>query len=88
MNCPQCHEPVGDDEFGSGAWVLSQRKNDPLPAGHRSIAVRCAHCGVFEVREARRTVIESVHGPITNGKDLRRLERLIPACKRDRRLPA
>jgi len=87
MNCPQCNEPVGDDEFGPGKWALSRPGKDVITESRGIYAVRCGHCGVFEIHAVRRHYIKSVHGPFTNCKDLRRLERLIPACRNERRLP-
>ncbi len=87
MNCPQCKEPVGDDEFGYGPWVRRiTGELDTLDV--RTLAIRCDHCGVFEIRERMERKLTSVSMPVKDVKALRRLEKLIPACQKDRRLPA
>ncbi len=90
MNCPDCHEPVGDDQYGRG--FPQSLSGSPTPrATVRSqctLAISCSHCGVFEIIERTTVSVVTLRGPITNDRNLRRLEKLIPACRQTRRQPA
>ncbi len=86
MNCPQCKCPVGNDQHYAGAWepVYDDRGN--VVDSRRGIAVSCDHCGLFEIEQDGAGRVRFIHGPYHNDRDVRRLERNIPAAKRDRRV--
>ena len=88
MNCPQCNQPIGDDQYGCGPWRDFAHDFGRLRGQHRVVAIICSHCGVFEMTEQALFEYRGLRGPFTNDKDLRRLEPLIPALRRDRRVPA
>ena len=54
----------------------------------RVLAISCSCCGLMEVICEYTGRILSTRGPYRNERDLRRLERLIPFCRRQRRIPA
>ena len=88
MNCPQCQQPVGDDQYGYGPWRGFTHSFGRLRGQRRLLVTICSHCGVFTMTEEAWFDHRSLRGPITNEKDLRRLEKFVPACRLDRRVPA
>lgn len=88
MNCPQCHEPVGDDCVWYGDWEDLIDIDGNVVGIREPIAILCAHCGAFEADLGEEGRLANVRGPIKGETRLRRLEKRIPACRNDRRLPA
>ncbi|MFH1417290.1 MAG: hypothetical protein ABII12_03275 [Planctomycetota bacterium] len=88
MNCPCCHEPVGNDQYDVGPWVDELDLGGHIIGATRSVAIACGVCGVTEAFQDHHRRIRSAHGPFHNPKDVRRLERRIPAMRHVRRVPA
>lgn len=86
--CPDCEQPLGADYVAIGPWRPVEDEQGVTQAVERSIYVSCPHCGPFELIQDHQNRITNRHGPFTNDKDIRRIERHIPACRHDRRIPA
>ncbi len=88
MNCPCCDQRVGNDQFGYGPWQFEHDARGQIISAKRSLAIWCGCCGVSEAIVENSGRILTARGPYHNERDLRRLERLIPYCRRQRRVPA
>lgn len=88
MNCPECKQPVGHDAYNVGEWREERDANDAIIACFRTVVVDCGHCGLFEMIHDSDSRIRKITGPYRNAKDVRRLAKLIPARRHDRRVPA
>lgn len=81
MNCPQCHQMVGHDEHSQGRWIEERNDLGDLERIYRIDSIRCSVCGVFEVEMAPGPRVLKVHGPYRSTKNIRRVEKQIPAAK-------
>lgn len=86
MNCPQCQQPVGHDQYHmGGAWIAVHDASGLAVAMERDIHVHCDHCGLYELKQDHTNAITSTKR-VNDPRDIKRIERLIPACRMDRRV--
>lgn len=86
MNCPQCNVAVGNDQHHAGKWESVYDDRGNVIDSRRGLTVACDHCGIFEIEQDGDGRVRYVHGPFHNDKDLRRLEKHIPARRKDKRI--
>ncbi|MFO0971852.1 MAG: hypothetical protein U1A27_00225 [Phycisphaerae bacterium] len=76
MNCPQCHQAVGLDQWGYGDAIPIR---DPITHDrigyYDTLTVRCPHCGLFDVwfRAGRIAHVRRPHEAEHVARCLRRL---------------
>lgn len=76
MNCPQCKERVGRDQYRFSEWRMEDRDGELFVV--RDLFVECDFCGVFEIAErCSPRQFESIHHP-RNRKDVKRILRKLP----------
>ena len=92
MNCPQCNEMIGQDQWHAGPWEPETDEFNRVVGCTRVLVICCECCGLFRVVEDDARRIRSRVGPYTNPADVARLSRLVPALRHDRlirrRVPA
>lgn len=89
MNCPKCHQPVGNDQHGFGAWEpIHDAASGRFLRCERLVAISCGHCGISQATEDDRGRIIRTGGPYANTRDIRRLSKMIPSERLVRRIPA
>lgn len=86
MNCPRCHQLVGEDQFVFGtAREIADERGTPCGV-ERDLYIDCPFCGAFHaVRNELDRCIISLRGPFVCGRDRRRILARLPRC-RGRRL--
>ncbi len=53
MNCPQCQQPIGQDQHWISPWrELLDSSGEIVVAGERTIYIHCDHCGTFTVLQS------------------------------------
>ena len=53
MNCPQCEQPIGQDQHWVSPWrEVLDADGENVIAGERTIHIYCEHCGTFTVLQA------------------------------------
>lgn len=88
MNCPQCQQPVGSDQYSFGDWRPGYGPHGGIIGSSRLLAIQCDHCGLFKCEQDYLSGrICKTGGPYHNTKDVRHLERRIPGCRFTRRIP-
>lgn len=84
MNCPQCEQKVGQDQYHiDGAWNAVRDANGMAIALQRSIHVACSHCGTFELIQDQSNAIILTR-LITDPIERATVGSLIPGCIMDR----
>lgn len=88
LNCPDCQQPVGADQFALGPWKDElDDKGWPLRC-IRNLVIECDFCGLFRVQEDQDHRVIMVRGPTIRGRDALRIKQLIALANRTRRIPA
>ncbi len=88
MNCPTCKELIGADQVSAlTPWDAVSDDKGIVQSVERSQYLHCDHCGLFKCTESHNGQ-RSFAGPLHDAREIARAERLIPACKFDRRIPA
>lgn len=88
MNCPQCQQPIGADQFKLGEWIDDIVAHGVPTGCHRIVSIECDFCGLFEVKQDQDEHIIKLRGPIVADKAARKVERRIPSARFTRRIPA
>lgn len=60
MNCPQCEQPIGQDQHHIGRWVPEKDERYRVIGAVREITIHCDHCGAFTVLQDGRHFIRHV----------------------------
>lgn len=74
MNCPQCEQPIGQDQHYIGPWVPVKDDRYRVIGSLREIVIHCDHCGTFTARQDGRHFVQSVTHH-TSKKEVARVER-------------
>ncbi len=76
MNCPECKQKIGNDQFHYGEPRMDD--DDGVLRMVRTLFLECDFCGVFEIEERLSPrQFESIYRP-RNAKDMRRIRRKLP----------
>jgi hypothetical protein len=76
MNCPECKQSVGNDQYSYSDWKMEDRDGELSIV--RDLFVECDFCGVFNIKERHSPrQFVSIHHP-RNRKDVKRILRKLP----------
>lgn len=77
MNCPQCEQPIGQDQHTIGPWKDEHDERHRVIGSCRLIWIHCGHCGYFTAEQDGRQFIRRVtHHASPN--EINRVARKLP----------
>jgi len=81
MNCPQCEQNVGNDEYSFGPWQETFGPQGEPEGCERTLFVRCGCCGLFTARQHERGSISDIRQITNRGLLAAMTRKHIPAAR-------